>query len=367
MRAPLLLMSILGVATAALASTASGPHPLAALGEVPAPPDNPVTEAKTRLGELLFFDPRLSGDTTTSCATCHEPSLGWGDGNPLSRGYPGTAHWRNSQTVLNSAYYRKLFWAGESTSLEGQADAAITGNLAGNGEPETIEERLAEMPEYVALFKEAFGIERPNYPAVLKAIATYERSVPVQKDTPFDRYMRGDASALNASQEAGMALFTGKAACIQCHDGALLSDEDYHALGVPDSPLFATDAQRQIALRFQHYTRGEPEPDYRAADGDLGLFFVTGRDADRGRFRTPSLRELVHTAPYMHSGVFATLGEVVDFYDKGGGDVASKDVRLRPLGLSAAEKADIVAFLEALSGEAILVERPKLPTYPTRK
>jgi cytochrome c peroxidase len=126
---------------------------LAPLPDVPVPADNPITPAKVELGRLLFFDDRLSGDVSTSCASCHDPRLGWGDGNALSRGYPGTQHWRNSQTAVNSAYLAKLFWAGESTSLEAQANSAITGALAGNGDPVMIEERLAQIPRYVELFR----------------------------------------------------------------------------------------------------------------------------------------------------------------------------------------------------------------------
>lgn len=339
-------------------------RPIGPLGPVPVPPDNKLSEAKIELGELLFFDPRLSGDVSTSCASCHDPRAGWGDGGDLSRGYPGTQHWRNSQTVLNSAYYTKLFWAGEVTSLETQAEAAITGNLAGNGEPNMIEERLAQVPEYVDKFRKAFGTPRPQFPDVLKAIASFERAVPLTKSAPFDGFVRGETDALSESARRGLRLFEGKARCIQCHDGPLFSDEDYHNLGVPLNPAFETDPQRQIALRWQHYTRGVDEKTvYRTADRDLGLFYTTKRDADRGRFRTPSLRELVHTAPYMHNGVFLSIEEVVDFYDKGGGEDPRKDPLMKPLGLSAEEKTDLVEFLKSLSGEAIVVDPPILPQY----
>ena len=161
--------------------------PLAALPAVPVPPDNPITPAKVELGRLLFFDDRLSGDVSTSCASCHDSRFGWGDGNALSRGYPGTQHWRNSQTIVNSAYLSKLFWAGESPSLEQQAKSAITGNLAGNGDPAMIEERLAQVPEYRRLFREAFGVDQPTFNLVLKAIATFERAETNSTDSPFDR------------------------------------------------------------------------------------------------------------------------------------------------------------------------------------
>lgn len=333
------------------------------LPPVPVPADNPMSEAKVELGKLLFFDTRTSGDGTTSCASCHSPRYGWGDGFRLSRGYPHTEHWRNSQTVLNSAYYLKLFWAGERTSLESQADSAITGNLAGNGDPVMIEERLAQVPEYVRRFKDVFGTERPLYGDVLKALAAFERAVPVSRDVPFDRHARGDASALGPAARRGLALYKGKARCIQCHNGPLFSDQDYHALWPPDPPDFKESVLRQVALRYQHFSRGVSEEVYRHAATDLGLYYTTKHAADKGRFRTPSLRELRVTAPYMHNGAFASLGEVVDFYDRGGGQGPNKSPRLKPLGLSGAEKADLVAFLESLSGREIVVEPPALPPY----
>ncbi|MBI2923866.1 MAG: cytochrome-c peroxidase [Planctomycetes bacterium] len=341
----------------------AGFPPLAALPKLAVPADNPLNPAKIELGRFLFFDDRLSGDISTSCASCHDPRLGWGDGNALSRGYPGTQHWRNSQTVVNSAFYAKLFWAGESTSLEKQADSAITGNLAGNGDPEMIEERLAQVPAYVTLFKEAFGADRPTYLLVLKAIASFERASTLSLDSPFDRYMSGDQTALSESDLRGKAVFEGKAGCIQCHNGALASDEGFHNTGVPENPLFRRDPQRQIALRFQFYTRGVPEETYQNAVGDLGLYFTTKREADRGKFRTPQLRYLKYSAPYMHNGVFATLEEVVDFYDLGGGHGPGKSPLLRPLGLTASEKTDLLAFLESMSGSEVAMDPPRIPPY----
>ena len=338
--------------------------PLAALPETPPiPGDNPLSAAKVALGRLLFFDPRLSGDTGTSCATCHDPLAGWGDGNALSFGYKGTEHWRNSQTIVNSAYLSKLFWAGESPSLETQADSAIQGSLAGNGDPTMIEERLSQIPEYVRLFREAFGVGRPAYPLVLKAIASFERSEFNSIDSPFDRYMRGEKSALTNRAMRGMRLFEGKARCIRCHNGPLLTDESFHNLGVPTSPLFQEDPLYQISLRYQFYSRGVPEAIYRSASSDLGLYYTTKRPADMGKFRTPPLRYLAFTDPYMHNGLFSTLDEVIDFYNAGGGSDPLRSPLLEPLGLSDDEKRDLLAFLRALSGSEITLEEPELPPY----
>ncbi len=337
--------------------------PLAVLPDVPVPGDNPITTEKTELGRMLFFDDRLSGDVGTSCASCHDPRLGWGDGNALSRGYAGTQHWRNSQTLINSAYLSKLFWAGESPSLEAQASSAITGNVAGNGDPSMIEERLAQIPEYVRRFKAAFGIDRPNYGHLLQAIATFERAVLVAKDSPFDEYLSGDEEALDEDAIAGLALFQGKAGCIQCHNGPQMTDESYHDLGIPDHPLFQQDPLRQITLRFQHYSRGVSEEVYRSADTDLGLYYTTKRQQDKGKFRTPPLRYTLYTAPYMHNGVFETLEEVIDFYDEGGGEGHHKSELLNPLNLTEDEKWQLLLFLESLSGDEIRMRPPELPPY----
>lgn len=340
---------------------------LAPLPEVPVPADNKLTDAKIELGKYLFFDDRLSGDVGTSCASCHDPRLGWGDGNALSRGYAGTQHWRNSQTLINSGYLTKLFWAGESTSLEAQANSAITGNLAGNGDTVMIEERLAQIPEYVKMFDEAFGGDRPLYDHALKAIASFERAELNAKDSPFDEYLAGDESALTDGALRGKKLFEGKANCIRCHNGALMTDEKYHAIGVSENKLFREDPLRQVALRYQHYIRGVPEEVYRDAKTDLGLYYTTKRKTDIGKFRTPPLRYLEYTAPYMHNGVLETLEDLIDFYDEGGGDSPNKSPLIEPLNLTEDEKFDLLEFLEHLSGDEVRITLPELPAYQVIK
>ncbi len=348
------------------AGTADRPTPLpplAPLGDVPVPGDNPQSDAKIALGKKLFFDDRLSGDVGTSCASCHDPRIGWGDGNALSRGYAGTQHWRNSQTTVNAAYLDKLFWAGEVTSLEAQAKSAIQGNLAGNGDPSMIESRLEQIPGYVRDFKAVFGVRRPTYELAVKAIAAYERGEMVSTDSDFDAFLRGDDDALTDGALRGLDLFRGKANCIRCHNGALTTDQRYHNLGVPENPLFQNDPLRQISLRYQHFVRGVPETVYRSASRDLGLYYTTKVDADRGKFRTAPLRYLLYTAPYMHNGLFETLEEVVDFYDQGGGDDPNKSRLLEPLDLTDDEKLDLVELLESMSGEEIWAQAPTLPEY----
>lgn len=343
-----------------------GLEPIGALGPPPIPPDNPVTPEKVELGKLLFFDARTSGDVSTSCASCHDPRNGWGDAGDLSRGYPGALHWRNAQTIINAAYLQKLFWAGESKSLEKQANSAITGNLAGNGDPIMIEERLTQCPDYVDRFKSVFGTPQPLYTDVLRAISTYERTL-VQRDTPFDRYMNGESGAISDQAKRGLTLFQGKASCVQCHNGPYFSDQDYHSLGVPDNEVFEYDPLRQVALRYQHYSRGVPEEVYRSARTDLGLYYTTKREADKGKFRTHSLRYLVYSPPYMHNGVFFTLEEVIDFYNDGGGEGPNKSPLMKPLGLTEDEKNDLLEFLLTLSGEEIIHDPPTMPEYAVLK
>jgi cytochrome c peroxidase len=336
---------------------------LGPLPPVPIPADNPQTAVKVELGKRLYFDPRLSGDSTTSCASCHEPKLGWGDGGALSRGYPATLHWRNSQTILNAAYLDQWFWTGSSSTLEAQAKAAMTGPLAQNMNTRLAEERLRQIPEYVRLFQEAFG-ESPTFDRALNAIAAFERTI-VSKNAPFDRYMHGEKTALTVEQLTGLELFQGKAGCIQCHHGPMLTDQAFHNVGVPNHPDFETEPLRQIAMRERMGAKGVPEAVYMTFDRDPGRYLDTKKDEDRGKFRTPPLRELKYTAPYMHNGVFNTLEEVIEFYDQGGGEdpFGTKSPLIKALGLTKAEKAALRTFLESLSGDEILVEPPTLSPY----
>ncbi len=336
------------------------------LGPLPPPPipkDNLNTPEKVALGKKLFWESRLSGDNSMPCVSCHLPALGWGDGGQISRGYPGTKHWRNSQTVLNSAYYNKGFWEGSVTSLEGQAPSAAEGGVAGNGDPSVMEMRLRFIPEYVAEFKKVFGSEWPRMNDAYRAIAAYERTIVSDaKKVPFDRYAMGDKKALNASQQKGMALYTGKANCIACHNGPLASNQQFHATGVPTHPNFKEDPLGQITHRWELYQKGVPEDKYRTGADDHGLYYITKNPKDIGKWRVPSLRELKYTAPFMHNGMLATLAEVVEFYDKGGGETMNKSPLIKPLKLTAQEKKDLVAFLEALSmDEPLIHDDPKLP------
>ena len=339
------------------------PDMLAPLGDPPNPADNQTTPEKVELGKMLFFDGRLSGNGSMACVACHLPDDGWDFPDKISMGYPGTIHWRNSQTIINSAYYNKLFWAGSSGSLEGQARSAARGGVAGNGEDDGLEARLAFVPEYVKRFNDVFGDDWPNVRNAYRAIAAFERTL-VQTDTPFDNYMRGDDKALGKAEQAGLDLFVGKAGCVACHSGPLLSNQKYYNLGVPTYDGWQTDALSQITYRFEIFAKGVTEDKYRTYKEDPGLYFRTKETADLGKFRVPSLRYTKYTAPYMHNGMLETLEDVIDFYDAGGATndfSATKTDMITPLGLSKKEKANLLAFLNSLSGERITMEYPDLP------
>ncbi len=336
--------------------------PLAPLPPVVAPPDNPITPEKVELGKMLYFDPRMSGDGSMSCNSCHPASTGWGVPTAISFGGAGTSHWRNAQTILNVAYYSRYNWDGAKKSIEKQNAGAWGGAVAGNLDSALAEERLAQIPEYVERFKEVFGLEYPTWDAALKAVATYERTI-VSRNVPADAFFEGDEDAISEEAKRGYELFNGKANCIACHNGPLASDGTYHAIGVPQNPEFYTSPLKQITFRYEQAAKGVPEEVYRTTDQDLGLYYVTKQDEDKGKFRTPSLRDLCYTAPYMHNGVFQTLEEVVAFYNAGGGDVPNKDPEIYPLDLTEEEQSDLVAFLESMCGDPVTDEPPELPPY----
>ena len=352
---------VIGAATSLVGS--ERPSQLAPLGPPPIPADNPQTPEKVALGEMLFFDPILSGNLGMACSSCHMPDSGWSVQSKISFGYPGTTHWRNSQTIINSAYYGKLFLAGSSKSLESQARSAARGGVAGNGEDDMMEARLAFVPEYREAFAMVFGDDWPNIRHAYMAIAAYERTL-VQTDTPFDDYMRGDDNALSEQQQRGLGIFAGKGNCIACHNGPLLSNEAYYNLGVPPYDGWDDDPFAQITFRFELYAKGVTEAMYRSTKDDPGLYFRTKQETDKGKFRVPSLRYTQYTYPYMHNGMIETLRDVVEFYNDGGGEnefAKNKTALIQPLGLTDGEMDDLVAFLESLSGEEILPPFPDIP------
>jgi len=327
------------------------------LAPFPSPPK--VDEAKVRLGYLLFFDPRLSGDTANSCATCHDPAKGWGDGKPLSAGYTGVEYFRNAPALFNVAFRKYLTWDArlDGADLATAARDMITEAHTMNADTRLVQERLKQVPEYAGMFKGSFGGE-PYGGTIYASIGEFLKTIRTV-NAPLDEYLRGDERALTPLALAGKAVFEGKAGCISCHYGPMLSDGKTHALGVPENPAIAAEPLRHIAMLRHFATLGAPN--YMNMREDVGAFAVTKGKADWRKFATPSLWDVGRTAPYMHNGVFESLSEIVDFYDRGGG---KGNVELKPLGLTLEEKQALVAFLEAMTGDKPSVAPPaKLPDY----
>lgn len=356
-----LLMS--WITTSILLATAAAAW---AQGLQPLPPLGPPKAEQIELGRLLFFDEKLSGDNGLACAYCHQPEKGWGDGQPLSEGYPGSPYFRNAPSLINVVFQKQLYWDGRlsGADLPTQVRDALTEAHFMNADGRLLQERLKQVPEYVALFERAFGKGDPSFGKILNAVAAFVRTL-VSRNAPFDRYLQGDQAALSDEAKRGLALFTGKAGCIQCHNGPLLSDGKYHALGVPEHPRILEEPERHITLRRFNRTLGVPNAVNLRED--VGRYAVTKERKDWKAFRTPALRELRYTAPYMHNGTLATLADVVEFYNRGGGEATPRSPLLKSLGLTEAEKRALVAFLESLSGDPIVVEWPeKLPEYQVR-
>lgn len=296
--------------------------PLGLSALMPVPSDNSLTAAKTALGRRLFFDKRLSRDGRVACASCHKPEHGFADDRPVSIGVGGRTGRRNAPSLLNRAYATALFWDGRAASLEEQALAPMVNDAELANTYEEIARRLGGDPSYVRAFREAFGEGAPTSARAAQALASFTRTL-LSGASPADRYERlGDTRALSPAAARGLVLFRGKARCEVCHDGPLFSDGRFHNTGV---------SWGRLPL-------------------DRGRFEVTGLEVHRGAFRTPSLRHVSRTAPYMHDGSLSTLAEVVGFYDRGAGPNPDLDGLIRPLGLTAGERRDLLAFLEALTG-----------------
>jgi cytochrome c peroxidase len=354
------LPAALAAACAALsiagtAAAQSGP----ALGRLDPPPE--VNEARAELGRMLFFDTRLSGDDSLSCAACHAPETGWTTRLPMSDGYTGTPHFRNAPSLLNVSRRDTLHWDARLDGADlgtASRDGIVEAHFM-NADSRLVQERLKQVPEYLAMFQEAYGGE-PYGGRIYGALGEYMKTMHTT-GAPFQAHLDGDADALSDEALRGLALFEGKAGCVSCHSGGTFSDGEVHATGVPDHPALALDAERQITLLRYYSTSGVPN--YMNRRSDIGFEVVSKDPADRGKFATPSLWDVGQTAPYMHSGVFETLDEVVAFYDRGGGASPNLSGAIRPLGLTRGERAALVAFLEGLTGEAPDVAVPERPDY----
>jgi cytochrome c peroxidase len=291
--------------------------------------DNPYTAAKAELGWLLFFDKRVSSDGSVSCASCHAPEHAFGDGRPVSTGIGGQKGGRSAPSVINRIYGAAQFWDGRASSLEEQAKGPIANPIEMTSEKdsdrahETCIQRLRQVSDYRRRFKDVFGTEEFTIDHVAKAIATFEATV-LSGNSPYDRYKAGEQGALTDGQQRGMKIFfSNNARCDSCHDGAAFTTNQFANIGIG---------------------MDKPNP-------DLGRYIVTKNEADKGAFKTPGLREVARTGPYMHDGSLKTLEEVVEHYDKGGIKNNWLHQDIRPLKLSVQDKKDLVEFLHALNGE----------------
>jgi len=334
------------------------------LPPVPVPEDTPQTEAKIALGDKLFHDARLSADGKVSCSTCHDQAKGFTDHLPVSKGFNSLTGTRNAPTVINAAYMKTLFWDGREPDLEGQSKQPfinpVEGGLANH---DMLVDIIKEDPEYGKAFKAVFGVEAANIgiDQVAQAIASFERTI-VTGDSPFDRYyFGGDDEAMTDAQVRGLEIYTGKGRCVSCHiieqTQALFTDNRFHNIGVGFKAIQGKEAQ--TAETFAREKAAGAKVDVtvltRANMSELGRFAVTENITQVGAFKTPTLRNIAVTEPYMHDGSLKTLEEVVDFYNNGGRLKETDPLSgflsggIRPLKLTDPEKQDLVAFLKALT------------------
>jgi cytochrome c peroxidase len=291
------------------------------------PDDNPLTPEKIALGKQFFWDKRWSRNGTVACVTCHEPSHGWSDRRQFSVRFDGKPTPRRAPTLVNRLFSDAQQWTGQRTSLEDQA------LKSSDQSPELLVKNLGAISYYQQQYRKIFGSDL-NPEGVAKAIAAYERTI-LSGNSPYDRFNAGDKKALSATAQRGLALFQGKARCMTCHVSFNFTDENYHNLGVGMDK----------------------------ASPDLGRFTVTKNDDHKGAFKTPTLRDVAQRPPYMHDGSLKTLDEVVSFYNRGGTPNPWLSKEIRPLNLSVEEQKDLVALMEALTGQIAreVSNPPKLP------
>lgn len=317
------------------------------------PPDKVPTPELVALGDKLFDDKRLSADDSTSCKTCHDPKTGFVDHKPTSEGIRKQKGQRNAPTILNAMFNATQFWDGRAASLEAQAKLPILNPVEmGQKSPEDVVAKLRKLPEYVDAFKKVFGREI-NYDDLATAIASFERTQ-YAADAPFDHYIMGDEAAIDASAKRGWALFNGKGRCNTCHAGnavsPLFSDQKFHNIGIAaHKDGFPQLAREALAIVNAGDQKQIDELAIQSKFSELGRFLVTRQVNDIGAFKTPTLRNVVLTAPYMHDGTIATLFDVMDHYNKAGVPNPYLDGGMQRLGLSEPEIDDLVAFMATLT------------------
>jgi cytochrome c peroxidase len=318
---------IVGILAAAPTSLAAIDQVPLGLTPVPVPAANPLTDAKVALGKELFFEPGLSSNGTVSCASCHVPSLAFADRLPLSKGVKGYVGLRNAPTIFNVAYSPRLMWDGRALGLEDQSLYPLMHPREMSSTPQRAVEFIGSKPSYAGLFANAFGDPAVTWLRVAQSLASYQRTL-LSGGSPFDRYMAGEQTAITEAAVRGFALFRGAAGCIDCHTYSR------------EQPFFTDFQFNNNGLTWGPYP-------------DLGRYEISKERVDKGAFRTPSLRDVARTAPYMHDGRMASLEEVIEFYNRGGDGNPFADRRIRPLHLSEQDKSDLVAFLNGLTGEHV--------------
>jgi cytochrome c peroxidase len=297
--------------------------------EIPFPKENPYTLRKAMLGQRLFFDRRLSRSSAQSCASCHDPGFAWGDGLPVGVGDGMAKLTRRSPSIINAAWGAAYTWDGRAATLEEQAKGPIQSQAEMNMTIEALLTRLALLPEYNLLFDAAFPNEGLSVDTLANALATYERTI-VSREAPFDLWIDGDKRAISESAKRGFVVFNTKGHCSSCHEGWNFTNDGFHDIGLPGA-----DAGRgQLLPRVAKMNHA---------------------------FKTPGLREIARRGPYMHDGSLATLEEVIDHYDRGGVERPSRSDLIVPLGLSAQDKVDLVAFLKSLSSNLAPTTVPIFP------
>ena len=319
-----LAATLCNFAAAAPASGQKETPPQAPLGLPPViwPADNPYSAARVELGRYLFFDARLSANGKVSCATCHPPDHAFAGGEPAPLGVTGKALRRRAPTLINRAYGRSQFLDGRAATLEAQVAGPVTHPDEMATTREAAAGAIARIAGYQALFERAFGDSEISFDRITKAIASFERTI-LSGNSPYDRYLNGDKNALSREAKRGLEIFERSGECSECHSGFNFTNEKFASLGIgPDQ---------------------EPP--------DLGLAEISGKSRDEGKFRVPTLREVVRTGPYMNDRRFKTLDDVLEFYRKGGQPGRHLDSRIAPFFLDGRAKADLTAFLESLSGE----------------
>ncbi len=325
---------VLGLVALRAVAQHSGDLPKVPLGlpPVPVPADNPMTPEKVELGKMLYFDTRLSGNGTLSCATCHDPKMAWAEHEPTSKGIGGEFGQRNAPTVLNAAYATSQFWDGRAATLEEQALGPIENPIEMGHHLDVMIRDLSKLGGYTERFQKVFGTPITKE-GVAKAIAAFERTI-LSGNSPYDRFMAGDKSALNEAQKRGLQLFDDS--CATCHTPPLFSNYRFYNAGVG-------------------MDKAKP---------DEGRKAVTKRQRDLGKFRVPALREVANTWPYFHDGSVATLADAVDLMvgaGKANPHISAQLQAVREAELTVQDRKDLVEFLKGLSGEYPIVKPPKLP------